>query len=341
MNNELLKVFIIDEPFPYAEMEILGYPLREHLKRSLFELEPVIVGCSQKMSETAAQYTAVLYSDMPLITAPLLYDLIDYMERQGHNSLSVGRGYICKSSLVNKADLKISFDSEECISALTPDRLSDVYRVLSRRNIKKAIDGGALILDPTAIFIDMDAVIESGAVIHPMVTIKGRSVIKSGALIRSGSVIENSIIGRNVSVFASFIYDSEIGENTTVGPCSLIRGGSEIGSNVRIGDFVEIKASKLGDGCKAAHLTYIGDAELGVSVNVGCGTVFANYNGKIKQKTYVGDHAFIGSNTNLVAPLKVGNYAYTAAGSTVTEDVPDNTLCIARARQVIKERKDK
>lgn len=341
MNKDILSVTIIDEPFPYAEIEMLGLSLREYIIKGLYDLNPNIINCVKEYKPAKSKYTAIVYSHMPLINSNIIRDLAEYCNEKNLDALAIGNGYICLTELVGKVKPVRSYNGDECISALTPERLSDVYRELCIRNINKAIYEGAIIFDKTAIYIDSDVSIEPGAIIHPMVTIKGNSVIKSGAVLKSGSVIENSIIGSGTSVFASFIHDSRIGNNTTIGPCSFIRANSNVGSNVRIGDFVEIKASKMGDGCKAAHLTYIGDAELGVGVNVGCGTVFANYNGKIKQKTTVGDYAFIGSNTNLVAPLRVGNNAYTAAGSTVTEDVPDNSLCIARSRQVIKELKNK
>jgi bifunctional UDP-N-acetylglucosamine pyrophosphorylase/glucosamine-1-phosphate N-acetyltransferase len=335
MNSEI-KVYIIDEPFEHSDMEILGLPVKEYAVKALQELEPVF---ASRADIKGGGNIAVIYTDTPLVTVNAIKSIIGILEEQNIDSMALGRGYVSRAGIIDK-NPAVNYGGEESIrvSAAT---LPDIYRAISMRNVDTAIRNGAIILDKTAVYIDCGAVIEEGAIIYPMVSVKGTSVIRKGAIIRSGSVIENSVIKSGANILASFINDSVIGENTTVGPCSYVRGGSEIGNNVRIGDFVEVKASKLGDGCKAAHLTYIGDAELGISVNVGCGTVFANYNGKIKQKTYVGDFAFIGSNTNLVAPLKVGNYAYTAAGSTVTEDVPDNTLCIARARQVFKERKDR
>lgn len=340
MNNDLLTVIIIDEPFSYAEMDMLGLPLREYAGRGLRELNPIVVKCLNDVPSVSSKYIAVAYSYMPLLTSNTITDLVTYCEEKNLESIAIGNGFITLTSIYNTSPSR-SYNGDECISALTPERLSDVYRELCLRNINKAIEQGAIILDKTAIYIDYEVVVEPGVIIHPMVSVKGNSILRSGAIIRSGSVIENSIIGSGTNVLASYINDSKIGDHTTIGPCSFIRGGSDIGSNVRIGDFVEVKASKMGDGSKAAHLTYIGDAEIGVCVNIGCGTVFANYNGKQKQKTIVGDYAFIGSNTNLVAPIRVGNNAYTAAGSTVTEDVPDNTLCIARSRQVNKELKNK
>jgi bifunctional UDP-N-acetylglucosamine pyrophosphorylase/glucosamine-1-phosphate N-acetyltransferase len=147
----------------------------------------------------------------------------------------------------------------------------------------------------------------------------------------------NSKIGRETQIQCSVILNSEIGEQTTVGPFAYIRPGSIIGSRVRIGDFVEIKNSQIGDESKISHLTYVGDGIVGKDVNLGCGVIFVNYDGEKKSNTVVGDHAFIGCNTNLIAPVKVGDNAYVAAGSTVTEDVPEGALAIARSRQINKE----
>jgi bifunctional UDP-N-acetylglucosamine pyrophosphorylase/glucosamine-1-phosphate N-acetyltransferase len=130
------------------------------------------------------------------------------------------------------------------------------------------------------------------------------------------------------------ILESTIGEGTTVGPFAYIRPETSIGKNARIGDFVEIKKSTIGDNTKVSHLTYIGDAEVGKNCNFGCGTVVVNYDGQKKYKTIIGDNAFIGCNTNLVAPVEVKDNAYTAAGSTITTEVPEGALAIARAKQV-------
>lgn len=185
------------------------------------------------------------------------------------------------------------------------------------------------------IFIDQLCNIDDGVEIEANVVIKN-STINKGCKIGINSNIENSVIHENVKILSSFVYDCEINCGSTIGPFAHIRNNSIIGANNRIGNFVEIKKSVLGSNCKVAHLTYVGDAEIGNNCNVGCGVVFCNYNGKIKQKVIVGNNVFIGSNVNLVAPLRVEDCAYIAAGSTITNDVKDNTFAIARARQEIK-----
>jgi len=198
--------------------------------------------------------------------------------------------------------------------------------------IDRAIDCGAVIICSDGIIISPDAKIESGATFLPGSIIKGKSVIKSGATIGPNSLIDNSEIGENAIINASQILDSTVGNGTKIGPFTQLRPNSHIGENVKIGDFVEIKNSTVGDNTSVAHLTYIGDSDVGRRVNFGCGTVTVNYDGKNKHRTEIGDYAFIGCNSNLVAPVKVGKNAYTAAGSTVTSDVPDDSLYICREK---------
>ena len=138
-------------------------------------------------------------------------------------------------------------------------------------------------------------------------------------------------------MISSVIIESEVGAGTNVGPFAYIRPNCTVGSDVKVGDFVELKNSTIGDGTKISHLTYIGDSDVGKGVNFGCGTVTVNYDGKKKYRTTIGDNCFIGCNTNLVSPVNVGDGAYIAAGSTITEDIPEDNLSIARARQVNKD----
>jgi len=191
--------------------------------------------------------------------------------------------------------------------------------------------------DPNSTFIGCDVVIGRGVVIAPSNTLSGKTIVKDKVRLNRGNVIDSAIIDEGAKVSESQIFSSYIGKNTTVGPFSYIRPKSVIGEGCRIGDFVEIKNSIVGDGSKIAHLSYVGDAEIGKNCNVGCGVVFANYDGKNKNKTKVGDDVFIGSNVNLVAPIEVKAGAFLAAGSTLTSDVPPHALAIARARQVLKQ----
>ena len=200
----------------------------------------------------------------------------------------------------------------------------------------RLMEMGVTLIDPTTTYIDETVVIDKGVTVYPNCFIEGTTHLKEGCTIGANSKIANSIIGANSKIESSWIINSEIGENTTVGPMAHIREHCRIGNDVRIGNFVEMKKTIFGDKSRCAHLTYLGDCEVGVDVNIGCGVVTCNYDGKIKSKTIIGSHSFIGSNANLVAPVSIGDYALVAAGSTVTHDVPSDDMAIARARQTNK-----
>ena len=172
--------------------------------------------------------------------------------------------------------------------------------------------------------------------IHRGCKILGDSVVGDNCEIVNGSLVSNSILDKGVKVLSSYVEDSQIGEKTTVGPFATIKKGAKIGAECRIGNFVEIKNSKLGNNTKVAHLSYIGDSELGCGCNVGCGVVFCNYNGHLKQKSIVGNNVFIGSNVNIIAPVNIGDCVYIAAGSTINKDIIDNQFAIARSKQINK-----
>ncbi len=199
------------------------------------------------------------------------------------------------------------------------------------------MENGVTIINPEDTYIDKSVKIGADTVIYPGAIIKGDTVIGEDCTIMGGCMIENSKIGNGVSMKISTVTDSKIGNNTTVGPYAYVRPLSDIGDNVKIGDFVEVKKSVIGDGTKISHLTYVGDSKVGKNVNFGCGTVTVNYDGKNKFLTEIGDNAFIGCNTNLVSPVKVGDGAFIAAGSTITDEVPENGFAIARQRQTVKE----
>lgn len=207
-------------------------------------------------------------------------------------------------------------------------------KVNKRREIAiRHLENGVDFEDIDTVYIDETVEIEPGAYIGPCVTLKGKTRIGAGSQILQNSRIVDSEIGQNVLVQSSVILESSVGNGTQVGPFAYMRPNSHVGENCKIGDFVEIKNSTFGNGSKSAHLTYIGDADVGEDVNLGCGIVFVNYDGNNKYRTTVGNGAFIGCNTNLISPVNVGDGAYIAAGSTLTEDVPKDSLGIARARQ--------
>ena len=193
------------------------------------------------------------------------------------------------------------------------------------------MEAGVNFIDIRAAYIDEGVSIGAGTTIYPCVVIEGDVTIGENCTIGQNTRIKDSVIGDGTSVQSSVILESRVGNETSIGPFAYLRPGSDVGSGCKVGDFVEIKNSKLGDGAKAAHLTYVGDSDVGERVNLGCGVVFVNYDGSSKYRSVVEDGAFIGCNVNLVSPVHVGREAYVAAGSTITKDVPDGALYVARA----------
>jgi bifunctional UDP-N-acetylglucosamine pyrophosphorylase / glucosamine-1-phosphate N-acetyltransferase len=216
-------------------------------------------------------------------------------------------------------------------------QLLEAGEVLKKRILEKHMLSGVTIIDPKSTYIDEDVVIGMDTIVYPGTILEGKTVVGEDCIIGPNSRLTDTEIGSGVEVNNSVVLGSTVGDETHVGPFAYIRPGSKIGRKVKIGDFVEVKKSVIGDKTKISHLTYVGDAELGKNVNLGCGVVTVNYDGMKKHKTIVGDHSFIGCNVNLVAPVKVGDSAYIAAGSTITDEVPDNALAIARERQTVKE----
>jgi bifunctional UDP-N-acetylglucosamine pyrophosphorylase/glucosamine-1-phosphate N-acetyltransferase len=197
---------------------------------------------------------------------------------------------------------------------------------------------GATVYFPATCVIDNDVEVGADTVIEPFVQLLGKTRIGSDCRIRSYSVIKDSEIGDAVTVRPGTIMDdSKIGDGAIIGPYSHLRPGSDIGPGAHVGNFVETKKIKLGKDSKANHLTYLGDAEIGSRVNVGAGTITCNYDGVNKHTTVIEDGVFVGSDTTLVAPIRIGKGAYIAAASCITEDVPDDSLALGRARQTVKE----
>ncbi len=195
---------------------------------------------------------------------------------------------------------------------------------------------GVTIVDPATTYVDPRCHVAEGTVLLPGTILRGKTTVGAGCEIGPNSMIRECTIGEGTTVNASQLNESTVGSHTSVGPFAYIRPHCRIGDHCRVGDFVEMKNSTLGNGTKVSHLTYVGDSDVGEEVNFGCGTVTSNYDGHKKYRCTIGSHVFLGCNTNLIAPVTVGDGAYTAAGSTVTEDVPGDALAIARERQTNK-----
>ena len=257
------------------------------------------------------------------------------------NNNSQGEYYLTDTlEIILNKGLKIGAfvvkDSNEILGINDRIQLSEAQAIMRDRIVNKHLKGGVTFISPETAYIGKDVEIGCDTVIMPNTIIKGKTKIGSNCIIGPNTQINDSEIADNVEINSSVILESYIGKNTVVGPFAYIRPHSKIGENIKIGDFVEIKNATIDDGTKVSHLTYVGDADVGKNVNFGCGTVLVNYDGSKKYRSTIEDNAFIGCNTNLVSPVNVKENAFIAAGSTITDDVPENSLAIARARQVIK-----
>ena len=229
-------------------------------------------------------------------------------------------------------------DHTEALGINTLEELSGVGKMTNRRYLEKLMSSGVQILDPDQTWIEDTVTVEPDTTIHPMVFLRGATKIGAGSVINPGSVITDSNLGARVEIRPyCVITDSSIADDAAVGPFAHLRPGTDIGPWARIGNYVEIKKSVIGEGSKVSHLTYVGDAELGQDVNIGAGCVTCNYDGFSKFKTVIEDGVFVGSGTMMVAPITLGKGSLVAAGSTLTKDVPPDALAVARGQQSNKE----
>ncbi|OPX84508.1 MAG: Bifunctional protein GlmU [Pelotomaculum sp. PtaB.Bin104] len=194
---------------------------------------------------------------------------------------------------------------------------------------------GVTVIDPPSTFVGRGVSVGRDTVLHPFTFIEGKTIIGEDCIIGPGARLVDAIVGNGAVIQNSLIIESIIGDKCTIGPFAYLRPGTKLGQGVKVGDFVEIKKSLIGDGSKVPHLSYVGDATVGKKVNIGAGTITCNYDGKSKYPTIIGDGAFIGSNTNLVAPVEVGSKAVTGAGSTITKNIPAGALGVERAKQIM------
>ncbi len=234
----------------------------------------------------------------------------------------------------DKINAAIAEDFTETLGINSRQQLAVAEKILRRRKNDRLMSEGVTLMDPSSTFIDADVEIGRDTVIYPFTWIEGATKIGAGCTLGPNSRLQNVTMGDRVTAQFIYAHDCEIGDEVTIGPYVHIRPGTKISSKVKIGNFVEIKNSNIGVSSKLPHLQYIGDCDMGAGVNVGCGTVTCNYDGKKKFRTTIGDNVFVGCNTNLVAPVEVEEGAYIGAGSTITKRVPKDNLAIARARQV-------
>ena len=216
--------------------------------------------------------------------------------------------------------------------------LAEVSRIVRTAKNEELMAAGVTLIDPATTYVDSDVVIGADTVLHPNVYLEGRTVVGAACEIQAGTRLVNATIGDRVTIRNyCVITDATIASDAVIGPFAHLRPGSEVGPEAHIGNFVELKKTRFGARSKASHLSYLGDASIGEDVNIGAGTITCNYDGVKKHQTEIGDGAFIGSDSQLIAPVRVGAGAYVAAGSSITRDVPDQALGIARGRQENKE----
>lgn len=271
----------------------------------------------------------VLYPVYPFLTRERLLSYVE--EREG--SYRFPGGYVVRNGCpMSESPRRNAAQLGRGLFELTD--YSALLAIAARESARLHMRKGALIEEGAE--VSFTAEISEGAVVRRGAKILGASVIGRNAEIVGDSLIENSFIGENTVVRSSMILESSVGANCAVGPNAFLRPKSCVGDACRVGDFVELKNAKVGRGCKIAHLSYVGDAELGEQVNVGCGVVFVNYDGRKKSKTIVGDGCFIGSNCNLIAPLTLSDHVFVAAGTTLTRDLHSNDFCIGRVRETVK-----
>ncbi len=298
-----------------------------------YELDLLGKSCFERMREAIDAEVAegalpageklVLYAAYPFLTAE---EVTRFLARNT-GSVRFRGGYLERSGAFSEG----SDPSDGLFS------LADYAACLARAERESArfhAEHGALVEEGAR--VDITARLGWGAAVRRGAVVTGDSVIGEDAEIGGGSVVENSFVGAGSKIESSFLSGARVGKRCAVGPFARLRPASVVGDDCRVGDFVELKNARVGDGCKIAHLAYVGDADLAENVNVGCGVVFANYDGKRKSRTRVGKGAFLGSNCNLVAPVNVGEHCYVAAGTTLTRDLAGGDFCIGRSRETVK-----
>jgi bifunctional UDP-N-acetylglucosamine pyrophosphorylase/glucosamine-1-phosphate N-acetyltransferase len=236
-----------------------------------------------------------------------------------------------------KVETLCTSDGAEALGINNRVQLAEAEELLYDRNRQYWMMAGVTIVNPATVFIDSEAELTRDVTIYPFTLIKGKSKVGEGTAIGPGTTLINCICGNACLIENSVVRDAVIGDHCVIGPFAYLRPGTVLSQGVKVGDFVEIKNSQIGAGTKVPHLSYIGDSTLGKNVNIGAGTITCNYDGKNKHKTIIGDDAFVGSNTNFVAPVQIGRESVIGAGSTISKDVPDQALAVERSQQKIVE----
>lgn len=237
----------------------------------------------------------------------------------------------------NTVSAYMTEDFEESLGVNSRLQLAEAEAILRRRKHVELMNAGVTIIDPNTTYVAPEVTVGADVILHPGTILEGQTVIGEGCEIGPHTRLTNVIVGNHSLLHFTYAHDCEVKSHVDVGPYVHLRPNAVIHDHVHIGNFVEVKNSNVGEGTKFPHLSYIGDSDIGAGVNIGCGTITVNYDGKLKHRTVIGDRAFIGCNSNLVAPVAIGKEAYIGAGSTITKDVPERALAVGRSKQIIKE----
>ena len=320
-----------------GEKELLGRRAEDYVIREFSDFSAKkcrIAKQSAYKEETAildGYVNVVLTLDMPLVKKADIEALADEMRRKNISSIHLGaKDSVAKICIGKGVDEGVFCARKAFLKIDDAKSYNIVYNLLKDEILDGLLQNGVHIIDKATTFIDDTVSVERGVTIKPFCTIEGESAILADSTIFASYIRDSVVDGADVS--CSHVVCSHVHARATVGPFARLRH-AVIDEGCRVGDFVEVKASRLRDGVKCAHLSYVGDADVGERTNVGCGTVFCNYDGREKHKTTVGAECFLGANTNLIAPLVVGDHAFIAAGTTVTRDVENGSFTIGRVRQ--------
>lgn len=354
---------------PFASTLLLGRPVWQRALDAVLALKPrriVWVGtdappafASVSLRQLASVRGSILFvpAEAPCLTASALKRVVKASAGRAHALFHSGGGDPVVVATDGRALKKLTGSNvsslDQIARRLLPDPVfteddellvvdsarawSDAHRILRLRKLEALMRRGVLVPDPASVSIDPEVVVGAGALLSPYVLIEGASRIGKACTIGSFSHLVNASVGAKTAILDHcFIRNSRIGKNASIGPFAHLRPDSDVGDTARVGNFVELKNAKLGAGAKASHLSYVGDAQIGKNANLGAGTITCNYDGRVKNRTVVGDGAFIGSDVQLVAPVTIGKGAFVAAGSCIVNDVPAGALALARSHQIIK-----
>lgn len=337
---ETLSAFIAHHESTGAQATVLSATVQQPFGygRIVRDIEGALARIVEEKDATEAERSITeISSGIFAFDNEVLFDLLENVDNdnaQGEYYLpDVIKLVLDRGAL---AEVYCTEDTSEITGINDRVMLSEATRILQQRINVRHMNAGVTLMDPATTYIEPEVVIGMDTIIEAGVKLSGKTTIGEDVIIGQYSEVTDSEIGDGAHIKHAVVDQAKVGVATTVGPFAQLRPGSDLGKEVKIGNFVEVKKAVLRDGAKVSHLSYIGDADIGERTNIGCGSITVNYDGMNKFKTVVGKDAFIGCNANLVAPVTVGDRVLVAAGSTITDDVPDDSLALARARQTTK-----